>query len=267
MAGEAFIFKSSGFQIDNLKTFLDEKVELYNSPNFIEADPISIPHRFSRKEDIEIAAFLAATIAWGNRKAIIKSADKMMKLLDESPFDFVMNHSAKDMARLKGFVHRTFNAEDLAHFIRSMRFIYTEKGGLEKVFANALKKQDNPQAAISSFKKIFFEIEHPLRTRKHVSDPMTGSSAKRINMFLRWMVRNDKRGVDFGLWKKIPTSVLSIPLDIHTGNIARKLGMLQRKQNDWKAVEELDAVIRSFDPEDPVKYDFALFGLGAIEKF
>ncbi|MFN0031462.1 MAG: TIGR02757 family protein [Flavobacteriales bacterium] len=250
-----------------LKSFLDEKAALYNTPNFIESDPISIPHRFSKKEDIEIAGFLSATIAWGNRKSIVTSANRMMQLMDESPFEFVMNHSASDIKRAKGFVHRTFNAEDFCQFIKSLRYIYSEKDGLENVLTALMKKQSNPQQAISSFKKIFFEKKHLIRTQKHVSDPMSGSSAKRINMYLRWMVRSDKRGVDFGLWKDIKPSQLSIPLDVHTGNIARKLGILHRTQYDWKAVEELDMVLRSFDANDPVKYDFALFGLGAIEKF
>ncbi len=250
-----------------MKEFLDEKVEKYNLPSFIEHDPISIPHRFTQKEDIEIAGFLAATIAWGNRKSIVTSSDRMMKLMDESPYDFVMNHTSSDLKRLKGFVHRTFNADDFTCFIHALRHIYVEKGGLEKVFTVLMKNQNNPQQAISSFKKIFFEIEHPARTEKHISNPIEGSAAKRINMYLRWMVRSDKRGVDFGIWKKIPASSLSIPLDVHTGNIARKLGILTRKQNDWKAVEELDSVLRTFDADDPVKYDFALFGLGALEKF
>lgn len=250
-----------------LKEFLDEKAELYNSANFIEADPISIPHRFSKKEDIEIAGFLAATIAWGNRKSIVTSANRMMQMMDESPYDFVMNHSASDLKRTKTLVHRTFNGDDFAQFIKSLRHIYSQRQGLEHVFHMLMKNQSNPQEAISSFKKIFFEKEHLARTQKHVSDPMSGSSAKRINMYLRWMVRDDKRGVDFGLWKGIKPRQLSIPLDVHTGNIARKLGILNRAQNDWKTVDELDNVLRSFDAKDPVKYDFALFGLGAIEKF
>lgn len=254
-------------QREDIKDLLELKVSAFNSPIFIEKDPISIPHLFSKREDIEISGILSATIAWGNRKSIVTSANRMIMLMDESPFDFVMNHSAKDLERLNSFVHRTFNGEDFKHFIRALRFIYLKKGGVEKVFSDEMKNQPNPQQAISSIKKIFFEIEHPARTRKHISDPMKGSSAKRINMFLRWMVRNDKCGVDFGLWKKISPSQLSIPLDIHTGNVARKLGLLKRTQNDWKAVEELDAVLRSFDFKDPVKYDFALFGLGAIEKF
>jgi len=250
-----------------MKEFLDEKSAKHNSLTFIEFDPISIPHRFSKKEDIEIAGFLSATIAWGNRKSILTSANRMMMMMDESPFDFVMNHSAKELLRLNKFAHRTFNDQDFKHFVKALKFIYLKKGGMEKVFSDEMIGYRNPQHAIAAFKRLFFEISHPARTRKHISNPMEGSSAKRINMYLRWMVRKDKHGVDFGIWKKPSPSLLSIPLDVHTGNVSRKLGLLTRKQNDWKAVEELDAVLRSFDASDPVKYDFALFGLGAIEKF
>jgi uncharacterized protein (TIGR02757 family) len=250
-----------------LKEFLDEKAELYNTPSFIEADPLSIPHRYSRKEDIEIAGFLAATIAWGNRKGIVTNANRMMQMMDDAPYDFVIQHRPKDLKRLKGFVHRTFNEVDFEYFIKSLRHIYSEHGGLEQVFSTGLQQHQNLQHSISQFKKVFFEIEHPERTRKHLSDPITGSSAKRINMYLRWMVRQDKKGVDFGIWKSISPSTLSIPLDVHTGNVSRKLGLLQRKQSDSKAVAELDEALRKMDPQDPVKYDFALFGLGAIEKF
>lgn len=252
---------------DELKSFLDEKAELYNSPSFIDADPLSIPHRFSKKEDIEIAGFLASSIAWGNRKSIINSANKMVQFMDQSPYDFVMNHNRRDLKSLEGFVHRTFNAVDLAYFIEALRHIYSKYQGLENVFAKSLEDHGDMQRSISHFKKMFSEIDHPLRTKKHVSDPLEGSSAKRLNMYLRWMVRNDNKGVDFGIWKSISPSVLSIPLDVHTGNISRKLGLLNRTQNDGKAVAELDTVLRKMDAQDPVKYDFALFGLGAIEKF
>jgi len=250
-----------------LKSFLDEKAELYNSPTFIEADPIAIPHSFSKKEDIEIAGFLVSSIAWGNRKSIINSANRMMQLMDESPYDFVMSHRKKDLKSFEGFVHRTFNTVDLTFFIEALKHIYVKHGGLENVFATGLKEGRETQQSISRFKEIFFEINHPSRTRKHISDPMSGSSAKRINMFLRWMVRDDKKGVDFGIWKNISPAQLSIPLDIHTGNISRKLGLLKRNQNDQKSVMELDKTLRLMDANDPVKYDFALFGLGAIERF
>ncbi|MBT8300257.1 MAG: TIGR02757 family protein [Maribacter sp.] len=249
-----------------LKEFLDAKVDQYNLPIFLESDPIQIPHKFSKKEDIEISAFLTATIAWGNRKSIINNANKMMSLMDNAPLDFVMNHADTDLDNLKGFVHRTFNGDDFSYFIRSLKNIYTLHEGLENVFATD-KNKDAVQNTISAFKRVFFEIPHPQRTTKHISDPLKGSAAKRLNMFLRWMVRNASTGVDFGIWNKISPAQLSCPLDVHSGNVARKLKLLRRKQNDAKAVMELDASLRKLDPRDPVKYDFALFGLGVFEKF
>ncbi|RKR12876.1 uncharacterized protein (TIGR02757 family) [Maribacter vaceletii] len=249
-----------------LKDFLDAKVVQYNRPDFIESDPIQIPHTFSKKEDIEISAFLTATIAWGNRKSIIKNAKQMMTIMGNSPHDFVMQHKEEDLKAFNTFVHRTFNSEDAKFFIKSLRNIYENNGGLESVFKTNLT-ENSLQPAISSFKSVFFEIPHPKRTTKHVSDPLKGSAAKRINMFLRWMVRDASTGVDFGIWKTIPTSSLSCPLDVHSGNVARKLKLLNRKQNDAKALLELDASLRKLDPTDPVKYDFALFGLGVFEKF
>lgn len=250
----------------DLKEFLDEKVALYNTTNFIETDPIQIPHLFTQKEDIEIAGFLAATIAWGNRAMIIRNSKKMMELMGNSPFDFVMAHSDADLNRLNDFVHRTFNGTDFKTFIQALNNIYQNHGGMESVFSAHLQA-DNLQPAINAFKNTFFEIPHLPRTQKHVGDPLKGSSAKRINMFLRWMVRSDKSGVDFGLWKSIPSAALSCPLDVHSGNVARKLGILNRTRNDAKAVIELDLYLRELDSFDPVKYDFALFGLGAFEKF
>lgn len=249
-----------------IKSFLDYKVEQYNNPVFIETDPILIPHKFSKKEDIEISGFLTATIAWGNRKSILVNASRMMDLFDNAPFDFIMNHEDKDLAPLENFVHRTFNGIDLQFFISSLRNIYINHGGMEEIFSTHATK-GNLQPAIHAFKNIFFEIDHLERTRKHVSDPFRNSAAKRINMFLRWMVRKDNAGVDFGIWEKIKPSQLSCPLDIHSGNTARKLRLLTRKQNDSKALEELDLSLRKFDPRDPVKYDFALFGLGVFEKY
>lgn len=251
---------------NELKEFLDEKVILYNNPKFIESDPIQIPHQFSKKDDIEIAAFLTATISWGNRKMIVKNAFKMIELLDNAPHDFVLNHQEKDLETFQNFVHRTFNAIDFKQFIKSLQNIYKNHNGLE----NALSIQDNSdnyQTAIHQFKKVFFEVDHQQRTQKHISDPLKNSAAKRINMFLRWMVRNDKAGVDFGLWKTHQPANLSCPLDVHSGNVARKLKLLLRKQNDWKALTELDINLRKLDKTDPVKYDFALFGLGVFEKF
>ncbi|MGB0882410.1 MAG: TIGR02757 family protein [Vicingaceae bacterium] len=249
-----------------IKSFLDEKVIQYNQLSFIEPDPISIPHQFTLKEDIEIAGFLAATIAWGNRKMIVKNANRMVELMGESPFDFIMEHDSKQLARLNVFVHRTFNADDFKYFIKALQNIYVNHNGIEAVFAKHATA-DSMQPAIHHFKKIFFSIDHPARTQKHVGDPFKGSAAKRINMYLRWMVRNDKSKVDFGLWKSISPAILSCPLDVHSGNVARKLGLLSRKQNDAKAVVELDSNLRILDPKDPVKYDFALFGLGVFEGF
>ena len=249
-----------------LKEFLDSKVIQYNNFNFIESDPISIPHKFSNKEDIEIAGFLAATIAWGNRKSIIKNANRMMDYLGNSPYDFVLNHSNSHLEPLDNFVHRTFNGLDFKGFINSLKHIYTKHGGLEAIFSTPANNE-SLQLNISDFKSIFFEIDHLSRTEKHVSDPLKGSAAKRINMFLRWMIRKDNAGVDFGIWKNISPALLSCPLDVHSGNVARKLGLLGRKQNDAKAVQELDLSLRALDKKDPVKYDFALFGLGVFEKF
>ncbi len=249
-----------------LKEFLDEKVILYNNPNFIESDPIQIPHLFSIKEDVEIAGFLAATISWGNRKMIIQNSHKMMQLMGNSPFDFVINHEENDLKNLQNFVHRTFNATDFEFFIKSLKNIYLNHQGLEAVFAKH-QEAASMQKSISEFKNVFFEIDNPSRTHKHVSDPINNSAAKRINMFLRWMVRDDNKGVDLGIWKTISASKLSCPLDVHSGNVARKLKLLTRKQNDGKALSELDNNLRKLDPNDPVKYDFALFGLGVFENF
>ncbi len=249
-----------------LKEFLDEKVALYNNPKFIESDPIQIPHLFSKKEDIEIAGFLTATIAWGNRKMIIKNALQMMGLMDNNPYDFVINHQEKDLEILNGFVHRTFNATDFSYFITSLKHLYKNLGGLESAFATSSDETDM-QYAIHRFKQVFFEIEHLQRSTKHISDPVKGSAAKRLNMYLRWMIRQDNHGVDFGIWKSISPSKLSCPLDVHSGRVARKLGLLNRSQNDWKAVIELDKKLRLLDSKDPAKYDFALFGLSVFEKF
>jgi len=249
-----------------LKEFLDVKVNRYNNPKFIESDPIQIPHSFSKKEDIEIAAFLTATISWGNRTMIIKNAFKMMELLDNAPYDFIINHQEKDLDRFEKFVHRTFNFIDFQQFIISLQHIYEHHQGLE----NALLITDNSntyQTTIHQFKRLFFEVPHQQRTQKHVSDPLKNSAAKRINMFLRWMVRNDNAGVDFGIWQTHNPAHLSCPLDVHSGNVARKLKLLKRTQNDWKALTELDKNLRKLDVKDPVKYDFALFGLGVFEKF
>ena len=250
----------------DIKEFLDEKVNQYNSLAFIDSDPISIPHRFNLKEDIEISGFLASTIAWGNRTMIIKNASKLIGLMGNSPYDFILNHDEHDFDRFNGFVHRTFNEIDLVYFIKSIKNIYVNHGGMENVFSQSVTA-DSTQPAIHHFNSTFFSLPHPSRTSKHVSDPEKGSASKKINMYLRWLVRSDNKGVDFGIWKSISPNQLSCPLDVHSGNVARKLGLLTRTQNDAKAVKELDFNLRQMDKDDPVKYDFALFGLGVFEHF
>jgi uncharacterized protein (TIGR02757 family) len=250
----------------DLKEFLDEKVEQYNRPSFIEHDPISIPHLYTNKEDIEIAGFLAATIAWGNRTMILRNAKRMMDFMDDSPYEFVINHNEHDLDRIKCVIHRTFNSDDFIYFIRALKNVYKTHNGLEGIF-NQYQTNDSLQPAIHQFRRMFFELPHNNRTMKHISDPLKGSAAKKLNMYLRWMIRRDDKGVDFGLWKSISPSILSCPLDVHSGNVARKLGLLTRKQSDSKAVSELDTRLRKMDKNDPVKYDFALFGLGVFEGF
>ena len=249
-----------------LKEFLDEKAAFYEQPKFIETDPIQIPHLFTQKEDIEIAGFLTATISWGNRKSILTNAHKLMNLMGNSPYDFIMNHTETDLDTLEGFVHRTFNSRDLSYFIIALQHIYSKFTDLEGFFMQ-YRNDENLHDAIHFFKKEFFSLPHLPRTQKHVSDPHKNSAAKRIHMFFRWMVRNPKAGVDLGIWKNLSPSQLSCPLDVHSGNVARKLGLLERKQNDRKALLALDTALRSFDITDPVKYDYALFGLGVFEKF
>jgi uncharacterized protein (TIGR02757 family) len=249
-----------------LKNFLDSKVTQYNKPDFIKSDPLQIPHCYSLKEDIEISGFLTATIAWGNRKSIINNAKRLMELMGHAPYDFVMQHSSKDLKGLKSFVHRTFNGLDCIQFIESLKHIYTHHNGLEGIF-NKYSEKDSLQVAIHHLKQHFFEVDHLQRTQKHISDPLKKSAAKRINMFLRWMIRPNDTKVDFGLWPLLTPSQLSCPLDVHSGNVARKLGLLIRSQNDSRALNELDKNLRKLDPTDPVKYDFALFGLGVFEKF
>lgn len=250
---------------EELKSFLDEKADQYNQVDFIEHDPIQIPHRFSLKQDIEIAGFLAATISWGNRKSILKSAEKMLDVMGNSPYDFVLNHSEKDLKILQDkSIHRTFNGEDFGYFIKQFHRIYKENESLENLFKTN-DSELNFQHGIERFRQNFLGAEKH-RSHKHVSSPYKNSSAKRIIMFLRWMVRKDKRGVDFGIWQNVDQKFLSIPLDVHTGNISRKLGLVIRTQNDWKTVEELDVAIRKFDDKDPAKYDFALFGLGVTKE-
>ena len=254
--------------MDNeLKTLLDNKYNQYDDISFIETDPVSIPHKFKIKEDIEISGFLVSIISWGNRKAILKSANLMMDLMYNEPYNFITNASEQEFKRFGKFVYRTFNSDDMLFFIYSMRNIYLNKGGLEKIFGEGFRRYGTIKESITYARKIFLETEHLQRSEKHIANPEKGSAAKRINMFLRWMVRKDNRGVDFGLWKELPPSALMCPLDVHSGNVARKLKLLSRKQADWKAVEELTENLRKFDANDPVKYDFALFGMGVFEGF
>ena len=253
-------------QYKALKDFLEEKTRKYNRPEFIETDPIQVPKKFENKENIEIAGFLTATISWGSRQSIIKNAMRMVSAMDFQPRDFVLNSTPANLRALEKFAHRTFNGDDCLYFIRALKNIYQNYDGLQQVFENGYRQEKSVKSALLHFHNLFFELKGE-RTRKHVSNVGKGASAKRLNMFLRWMVRKDKNGVDFGIWKEIPTAALMLPLDVHTGNTARKLGLLKRKSNDWKAVEEVTSELRNFDPEDPVKYDFALFGLGVFEKF
>ena len=251
---------------EEIKDLLNEKSEQYNQPDFIHDDPISIPHMFSGREDMEISGFLSATIAWGQRPVIIRNAITLVKWMDYSPYEFIMNSTAADIEHFKGFKHRTFNGDDCVYFIRSLQNIYKHHGGLENVFTQAyLNNAEDIGSAIHAFRDVFFSHAPPGRTKKHVADPLNGSSAKRINMFLRWMVRNDDHGVDFGLWNDISPASLCCPLDVHTGNVARGLGIIKRNANDWKAVVELTNFLKTLDPRDPAKYDFALFGLGMYE--
>ena len=251
-----------------IKELLDEKYFQFNNTSFIETDPISIPHQFSKKEDIEISSLLIATIAWGQRISIINNGNKLMKLMNDEPHDFILNFSKKDSARFQSFVHRTFNSNDCLFFLNSLRNIYINHGGLENAFSSKLSKKDSDvKNAITHFRELFLSIPHEHHVEKHLSNPSEKSSAKRLCMFLRWMVRKDNHGVDFGIWKAIKSNQLCLPLDVHTGNVSRKLGLLSRTQNDWQAVEEITSVLRKFDSNDPIKYDFALFGLGAFEGF
>ncbi len=251
-----------------LKEFLEEKYHLYNTKNFIDSDPISIPHLFSKKQDIEISGFLAATISWGNRKSIIANANKLMQLMDFAPHDFVLNAKQKDFIPFKKFVHRTFNGDDCIFFLQSLQHIYKKNESMETLFHKGIQTNDSTiKNGIISFRQAFFKPKHITRVEKHVSNPEKNSSAKRLCMFLRWMVRDNKSGVDFGIWKNIKPAQLCLPLDVHTGNVSRALGLLNRKQSDWQSVEEITQALRKFDANDPIKYDFALFGLGVFEKF
>lgn len=255
------------FTQKEIKEILEIAVNKYNTPDFIENDPISIPHSFVLKEDIEIASFLTSAIAWGNRKSIIKSAKQLISWMENSPYDFILNAKTKDFLVFKNFKYRTFNGEDSVFFMQSLQNIYLKHKGLEAVFNSGFTKNNNIKEAIAYFRKIFFSVQYPERTQKHIANPMKKSAAKRINMFLRWMVRNDSKGVDFGIWKKIPIPDLMLPLDVHSGRFSREFKLLKRKQNDWLAVEEVTKNLKKMDNQDPVKYDFALFGMGVDPYF
>jgi len=253
--------------LSDIKDFLEEKALYYNRLEFIDTDPIQVPHLFNNPEDIEIAAFLTAILAWGQRKTIISKARLLLKLMDNTPSDFIRHAGKTDLKLFRSFAHRTFNGTDAAYFVCAIRHIILTYGSLQHLFENIFLQTSDIKDTLQQFRKIFFKLPYQLRTTKHIPDISRGSTGKRINLFLRWMVRRDNKGVDFGLWKKIPPSALYIPLDTHSGSVARKTGLLARKTNDWQAVEELTSVLRSFDPYDPVKYDFALFGLGVFENF
>ena len=250
---------------NEMYSFLEMKALQYNTTAFIDSDPVSVPHRFTRKEDIEIAGFLTATLAWGQRKSIIQKSLLLMQLLDEAPYDFIMNANLKDLKSIENFVYRTFNGADCLYFISALQHLYRDQGGMESAFTATFN--EGAYSAISTFRDIFIRVGDPSRTGRHLANPLSGSAAKRINMFLRWMVRKDNKGVDFGIWNRIPADLLICPLDVHSGRVARKLGLLNRTSNDRKAAEELTTALRRFDPNDPVKYDFALFGLGVFEQF
>lgn len=254
---------------NSLKQFLNKKVDLYNQPSFIKDDPITIPHQFSKKQDIEIAGFFASIFAWGNRTTIINKSNELLQLMDNAPYDFCLHHQPVDLKKIEKFKHRTFNATDVLYFIEFFKTHFNQHLSLETAFSRGLQKKDTTiENGLIEFYKYFFSLEDvPNRTRKHISSPAKKSTCKRLNMYLRWMVRDDNKGVDFGIWKKIQPSQLICPLDVHVIRVAKKLGLLNRKQNDWQAAIELTNELRKLDKSDPVKYDFALFGLGVIEHY
>lgn len=251
-----------------LKAFLDLKADEYNRPAFIDNDPIVIPHSFTKKQDIEIAGLIAAVLAWGQRKTIINKCRQLFQLMDNAPHDFILHHKEKDLKKFEEFKHRTFNPTDTLYFIEYFKFFYSKHDTLESAFNPGFKDYWNAEEGLKYFHDQFFQLDYaPQRTRKHIATPARKSACKRLNMFLRWMVRNDERNVDFGLWKSIKPAQLICPCDLHVDRVARKLGLIMRKQTDWITAVELTERLKMFDPTDPVKYDFALFGLGIEEKF
>lgn len=253
---------------DALHSWLDEKVDLYNRPVFIEADPISVPHRFSKLQDIEIAGFFTSIMAWGQRKTIIRKANELMSLMDDAPHDFILHHTEEDRKRFINFRHRTLQPDDILYLVDVLQKYYVRHSSLENAFADPMTPADEDvfHGLKAFYDRIFDQPMVLERTRKHIATPERKSSCKRLNMFLRWMVRTDDRGVDFGLWKKIAPSQLIIPLDLHVGRVARQLKLLSRPVNDWQAAKELTNQLKKFDPHDPVKYDFALFGTGILTR-
>ena len=254
---------------NNLKEELDRKVILYNQPGFIKDDPVSIPHLFTKKQDIEIAGFFAAVFSWGNRKTIINKSKELIQLMNNAPYDFCLHNTVKDLQILEGFCHRTFNATDLLYFIEFFKFHYSQHDSLEIAFTKGMNKKDKTiENGLNTFYNYFFALpDVPQRTRKHIASPEKNSSCKRLNMYLRWMVRNDNNGVDFGIWKTILPAQLICPIDVHVARVSKRFNLLQRSQTDWKAALELTAYLRMLDKDDPVKYDFALFGLGVSENY
>ncbi len=251
----------------NLKALLDAGVKRFNRPEFIREDPISIPRMFARLQDIEIMGFWAATLAWGQRPTIIQKSRELIDRMDGAPYDFILHHKETDRKRFLSFKHRTFQPTDTLYFLEFFQWYYRQHRSLEDAFARHMEAGEGVKAALTGFHQLFFSLpDAPQRTRKHVASPARGSSCKRLNMFLRWMVRKDEAGVDFGLWDRISPAQLMIPLDVHVYRVARRLGLLHRKQTDWRAVEELTGRLRRFDALDPAKYDFALFGLGVLDK-
>jgi uncharacterized protein (TIGR02757 family) len=249
--------------------FLDRKVSEYNKPSFIEADPISIPHRFSKKEDIEIAGFFAAIFAWGNRRMIINKCLELLQRMDDAPHDFIQHYQGNDLQKLVGFKHRTFNDTDLLYLVHFLHYHYTNHSSLETAFTQWINSNNmTVEQALTGFHQYVFSLEDaPARTKKHIATPYKNSTCKRLNMFLRWMVRKDDKGVDFGLWDGLSPADLICPIDLHVARVARRFDLVKRKQTDWSTALELTENLRKFDPADPAKYDFALFGLGVIEKF
>ena len=253
--------------VQGLKDFLDAKALLYNQPSFIERDPIRIPHSFSKKQDIEISGFFAAVLAWGNRTIIINNCTKLMKWMDNSPHDFICHHKDTDLKGFIHFVHRTFNATDLLYFIELLQYHYRHHDSLEDAFVPLTRyKADNVEQALIHFHNYFFSIEHPERTRKHIATPKRNSACKRLNMYLRWMVRKDNKGVDFGIWRKIKPSQLVCPLDVHVARVAERLGLINNIKSNWKNALQLTAHLKELNPKDPAIYDFALFGVGMAER-